>query len=122
MKEKTQIAVVFIATLIIGIIAVFGPGLIGSDIGFADDLVVDSYEVTWHEDGTLTERFVFDAGISGEIPDALPFLVGLSLFCRKFTEHPRYIPHRTHRDDTPRQYRRVHQDQKGRRLPLQLGQ
>lgn len=67
MDEKFQIAIIFVATLVIGIIAFFVPGLVNTGaLDFSGDLIVDSYEVTWNEDGTLTERYVYDVRSSGE--------------------------------------------------------
>ncbi|WP_421907961.1 DUF2207 domain-containing protein [Methanolacinia petrolearia] len=125
MEEKTPIAAVFIVTLIIGIIAIFGPGLVGSDLtGFADDLVADSYEVTCYENGTLTERYVYDVRISGDYR-MLYRVWSASLYS---AENSQNIPissrieltDRANRDDGTRRDGRIHQDQKRRSLSLQL--
>jgi uncharacterized membrane protein len=67
MDEIKQIAVIFAATLLIGIFSVIIAGTIQSlPADFGGDLTAESYEVTWSEDGTLTEKYVYDVKSSGE--------------------------------------------------------
>lgn len=67
MEEKKQIALIFIVTLLIGVAAFFIPGQIESGTpDFSGDLIVDSYEVTWNDDGTLTEHYVYNVRSSGD--------------------------------------------------------
>ncbi|HII95933.1 MAG TPA: DUF2207 domain-containing protein, partial [Candidatus Methanofastidiosum sp.] len=64
MAESKQITVLVLVTLLIGATALLllpkGP------IVFEGDLVVDNYEVTFHSDGTLSERYTYDVKNSGQ--------------------------------------------------------
>ena len=75
MSETRQIAGIVIVTLVLGIvglilITVIPPLLQGN-------LVVDSYEATLYDNGTLHEQYIYNVHSSGESPDAVP-LVGIA--------------------------------------------
>ncbi|NTW64422.1 MAG: DUF2207 domain-containing protein, partial [Chlorobiaceae bacterium] len=64
MSEIKQLALLVIATLVLGII---GLGLITVIPPlFEGNLVVDSYDAVLYENGTLTEQYTYDVRISGE--------------------------------------------------------
>ena len=64
MSETQQLAVLVIATLVLGII---GLGLVTVIPPlFEGNLVVDSYDAVLYENGTLTEQYTYDVRISGE--------------------------------------------------------
>ena len=64
MGEIKHLAIIVIASLIIGIIGlvlviIVPPFLKGN-------LVIDSYDAVLYENGTLTERYTYDVGVSGQ--------------------------------------------------------
>ena len=64
MSEIKQLALLVIATLVLGII---GLGLITVIPPlFEGNLVVDSYDAVLYKNGTLTEQYTYDVRISGE--------------------------------------------------------
>ena len=64
MSEIKQLVVLFIATLVLGII---GLGLITVlPPLFEGNLVVDSYDAVLYENGTLTEQYTYDVKTSGQ--------------------------------------------------------
>jgi len=71
MEEKRQVALLIGATLLLGLSALLFLAIIPSEEhGFSGDLFVESYGVTWKEDGELTERYVY----SVQSPDAYRML------------------------------------------------
>jgi uncharacterized membrane protein len=63
-SEIKQLVVLFIATLVLGII---GLGLITVlPPLFEGNLVVDSYDAVLYENGTLTEQYTYDVKTSGQ--------------------------------------------------------
>ncbi|MDO9539011.1 MAG: DUF2207 domain-containing protein [Methanocalculus sp.] len=60
MEEKKQVAILIIATLLLGLSALAVMAVFPSDaVNFGGDLIVESYEVVWNEDGELIERYVY---------------------------------------------------------------
>ncbi len=74
MSEKKQLAIIVIASLIIGIIGLMLIAVVPPL--FEGNLVVDSYEAVLYENGTLTEHYTYDVRDSGRVPYALPFMGG----------------------------------------------
>ncbi len=64
MSEIKQLVLLFIATLVLGII---GLGLVTVLFPlFEGDLVVDTYDAVLYENGTLTEQYTYDVKTSGQ--------------------------------------------------------
>ncbi|MDD3407024.1 MAG: DUF2207 domain-containing protein, partial [Methanomicrobium sp.] len=67
MEEKFQVAAVFAATLFLGIFIIAAAGFISSEsTDSGGSLYADSYEAVWYDNGTLTERYVYDVLSSGD--------------------------------------------------------
>ncbi len=60
MEEKRLIALLFAGTLLLGLSVIGVMGLFPAGaFDYSGDLIVESYEVTWQENGALTERYVY---------------------------------------------------------------
>jgi hypothetical protein len=60
MEEKRLIALLFAGTLLLGLSVIGVMGLFPAGaFDYSGDLIVESYEVTWQENGDLTERYVY---------------------------------------------------------------
>jgi len=63
-NEKRQILILVAATFIIGIVAL--AAVISFPSPEADDLVAESYNAIWYEDGTLVEEYTYDVKSGGQ--------------------------------------------------------
>ena len=64
MSETKQLAVLVIASLVLGILGLALVTAIPSL--FEGNLVVDSYDAVLYENGTLTEQYTYDVKTSGQ--------------------------------------------------------
>ena len=64
MGETRQLATLVIASLVIGIIGLFL--VVAVPPFFEGNLVVDTYDATLYENGTLHEQYTYDVRTSGE--------------------------------------------------------